>query len=225
MAENAGVKILRGVYTELSECAHSDIHCKAFEFSRTLFNSEEVMSLPSMDYISRKANSLTQKYATRNPYELCEALDIRVRLKDLGTDIKAYYFYHSRIRNIVLNTRVSEMFRKILTAHELGHDILHRGAAKLKGFQEVELFDMARPVEFQANLFAAEILIDDAELLELLSDHDKSFFDIARQLYIPAPLLDFKFRALKNKGCLPEAPYIAHGDFLKNEIDNCFDCN
>ena len=172
--------------------------------------------MASMDYITRTANELIQKYATRNPYELCEALQIRVRLKDLGSDIKAYYFYHSRIRNIVLNSRVSEDFRKILTAHELGHDILHRSAAMQQGFREVDMFDMVRPIEYEANLFAAEILIDDGEVLEFSGCEDMAFYDIARELYVPAPLLDFKLRIMKNKGFLLHAPYIAHGGFLSS---------
>jgi len=183
----------------------------------------EVTPVSCIDYIIRVANTLTHKYQTRNPYELCDALGVRIRLKDLGTDIKAYYFYHSRIRNIVLNTRVSETIRRILVAHELGHDRLHQQIAMLKGFQEIELFNMAQPAEYEANIFAAEVLIDDDELLELLNDRDKSFFDVARELYIPAPLLDFKFRVLKNKGYRIEAPYIANGDFLKNDIEGCYD--
>ena len=39
---------------------------------------------------------------------------------------------------------------------------------------------------------------------------------------MPAALLDFKFRVLKHKGYRIEAPYIAHGDFLKNEIEGCY---
>lgn len=110
-----------------------------------------------------------------------------------------------------------------MVAHELGHDRLHRDIAMLKGFQEVELFDMAKPAEYEANIFAAELLIDDKELLEILNDENASFFSAARELYVPAALLDFKFRVLKHKGYRIEAPYIAHGDFLKNDIDGCFD--
>ena len=179
--------------------------------------------MPSIEYISRTVEKLSRKYKTRDPYELCDALGVRIRLKDLGTDIKAYYFYLSRIRNIVLNSRVSEPIRRILAAHELGHDQLHKKMAMLKGFQELELFDMARPAEYEANIFAAELLIEGKELLKLLNDEDKSFFDVARELSVPAALLDFKFRVLKNKGYRIEAPYIANGDFLKNDIDGCFD--
>ena len=179
--------------------------------------------MPSMDYITHLASSLTRKYATRDPYELCDALGIRIRLKDLGTDIKAYYFCQSRIRNIILNFRVSEVIRKILVAHELGHDRLHKEIALLKGFQEVELFDMAVASEYEANIFAAEVLIGDDELLGLLNNESKSFFDVARELYVPVALLDFKFRVLKHKGYRINAPYIADGSFLKDDIDGCYD--
>jgi Zn-dependent peptidase ImmA (M78 family) len=178
--------------------------------------------MSSIDYVAGVAEMLTRKYRTRNPYEICDELGVRIRLKDLGTGIKAYYFYHSRIRNIVVNSRVSEIIRRILVAHELGHDRLHQDIAMLKGFQEIEMFDMARPAEYEANIFAAELLIDDGEVLELLNDDDKSFFGVASELYVPAALLDFKFRVLKHKGYRIEAPYIAYGDFLKNEIKGCY---
>lgn len=178
--------------------------------------------MSSYDYITREAKLLTRKFKTRNPYEICDELGVRIRLKDLGTDIKAYYFYQSRIRNIVLNHRVSETVWRILVAHELGHDRLHQEIAMLKGFQEIELFDMVQPTEYEANLFAAELLIDDTELLDLLNDDDKSFFGVARELYVPAALLDFKFRVLKHKGYRINAPYIANGDFLKHDIPGCY---
>ena len=178
--------------------------------------------MSSISYITKVADALTRKYQTRNPYKICDELGIRIRFKDLGTEIKAYYFYHSRIRNIVLNNHASEAIRRILVAHELGHDRLHQDIAMLKGFQEVELFDMAMPAEYEANLFAAELLIDDNEVLPLLNDDDKSFFGVARELYVPAALLDFKFRVLKQKGYRIQAPYIANGDFLKHGMDGCF---
>ena len=54
-------------------------------------------------YIALMANVLTQRFLTRNTYEICDAINIRIRLKDSGTEIKAYYYYQSRIHNIVLN--------------------------------------------------------------------------------------------------------------------------
>lgn len=179
--------------------------------------------MSSIEYISGAAEILCRKYDTRDPYMLCNELGVRIRYKDLGTDIKAYYFYQSRIRNIVLNNRISEPVQRILIAHELGHDRLHKEIAMLKGFQEIEMFSMAQPTEFEANIFAAELLIDDSALLELLNDEHASFFSAAKELRVPAALLDFKFRVLKQKGYRLEAPIVAQGDFLKNDIDGCFD--
>ncbi len=88
----------------------------------------------------------------------------------------------------------------------------------MRGFQELELFDMTTPAEYEANLFIAELIISDEYLLELLNERDKSFFRIANELYVPAELLDFKFRILKNKGLRIESPYVAQADFLKNNI-------
>jgi len=181
--------------------------------------------MATIDYISKVANDLTSKYHTRDPFQICKELDIKIRLKDLGQNIKAYYFYHSRIRNIVLNINVSETIRRILVAHELGHDRVHNEMAMLKGFQEIELFDRARPTEYEANIFAAELLIEDNELLGLLNDEKKTFFDVARELYVPADLLDFKFRVLKHKGYRVYAPYTATGDFLKHEVKGCYEDN
>lgn len=173
--------------------------------------------------ISEKIDALIRKYETRNPFELCDDLDIRIRYKDLGTAIKAYYFYQFRIKNIVLNTRSGRIVQKILCAHELGHALLHGELAAMRGFQELEMFDMTSRTEYEANLFAAELLIDDNELLELLNNSEKSFFGVAKELYVPAELLDFKFRILKSKGYHLEAPYIAQADFLKGNIPGCFD--
>lgn len=85
------------------------------------------------------------------------------------------------------------------------------------------MFDMTYRTEYEANLFAAELLIDDNELLDLLNDNEKSFFGVAKELYVPAELLDFKFHILKNKGYHLKAPYIAQADFLKGNIPGVFD--
>lgn len=44
------------------------------------------------------------------------------------------------------------------------------------------------------------------------------FFQMARCLYVPPELLDFKLRILQRQGIKINAPYIAHGDFLKRDL-------
>ena len=41
-------------------------------------------------------------------------------------------------------------------------------------------------------------------------------------LYVPAELLDFKFRILKNKGYRSETPFTAQANFLKQKIPESF---
>lgn len=178
--------------------------------------------MPNIEFICRKVDEIIKKYESRDPFDICGSMNIRIHYKDLGNALKAYYFYQSRIKNIVINSRSGMIVRRILCAHELGHAVLHGELASMRGFQELELFDMTIPTEYEANLFAAELIISDEELLELLNDRDKSFFNIAKELYIPAELLDFKFRILKNKGLRIESPDVAHADFLKKDIPGCF---
>jgi Zn-dependent peptidase ImmA (M78 family) len=176
-----------------------------------------------ISYIAEEVGRLVQKYNTCDPYKLCQAMGIKIRYKDCEYMLKAYFVVVSRIKSIVLNNRVSEDVARILVAHELGHAVLHRELAFLRGFQEFELFDMTSVTEYEANLFAAELLIEDEELLELLNDEDKSFFGIAGELCVPAELLDFKFRVLKNKGYHIEPPFLAQSDFLKKDLDGMYE--
>ena len=161
---------------------------------------------------------LTAKYQTRNPYELCEALGIRISVKELGADICAYYYYYSRVHNILINSHASDDMRRILLAHELGHARLHKHIAILKGFREMDIFDMVQPTEYEANVFAAELLIADSSLLDLLNGDSASFYQVVSQLCLPADLVDLKLRALKCKGYHVEPLYIANGEFLRNII-------
>ena len=107
--------------------------------------------------------------------------------------------------------------------HELGHDQLRQDIAMLKGFRKIDAISMAIPTEYEANLFAAETMISDDEILDLLDYGDRTLYCIAKEFYVPYPLLEFKRRILKHKGHNIDAPYEANGDFLKNAIAGCFE--
>ena len=59
---------------------------------------------------------------------------------------------------------------RIVCAHELGHDRLHRNFAKDTLFQEFMLYNMASRHEYEANIFAANLLLDDDEVLEYIKN-------------------------------------------------------
>ena len=179
--------------------------------------------MPSIEYITGVVDRLVRKYGSRDLYELCNALDVKIYYMDLGLDAKAFYICDSQMRSIVLNNRISKIVQRVLLAHELGHDQLHRDVAMLKGFRKIDAISMTIPTEYEANLFAAEMMISDDEVLDLLYYDDRTFYCIAKELYVPYPLLEFKLRILKHKGHNIDAPYEANGDFLKNAIAGCFE--
>ena len=63
-------------------------------------------------------------------------------------------------------------------------------------FHDLRLFDESSLAEKEANLFAAEYLLSDEEVLEVLN-RDTTFFTAAAKLTVPVELLDFKFRIMK----------------------------
>lgn len=148
--------------------------------------------------IIETVEKLIKKYDTRDPYELCKCLGIKIHFYDMEKKLKGFFFYQSRQKNIVIDSNVNDILERILVAHELGHAVLHAQIAMMKGFQEMEV-------------------------LELLSEY--SFFETAKQLYVPAALLDYTFSLLHEKGELVNPMYIRKSDFLKDDLGDYDDTN
>ena len=116
---------------------------------------------------------------------------------------------------ITVNSDLPEVIQKIIVAHELGHATLHR-TSSVQAFHEVVMFDSSSIKEKEANLFAAELLLEDGEVLDALNQ-DVTFFSAAAQLRVPMEMLDFKFRLLKWKGYkMLESPIQVNSNFMRN---------
>ena len=169
-------------------------------------------------HIVEAVQKLNRKFDESDPLKLCKCMGIQVIYSNLGvgTDsIKGFFLERYRIPVIVLNSNLPAQIQRIIAAHELGHAVLHRKCG-VHAFNEVALFDESSLYEKEANLFAAEYLLDDAEVLESLNA-DSTFFSVASQLNVPVELLDFKFRVMKWKGYkLVEPPITAQSTFLKD---------
>jgi len=172
----------------------------------------------SIEYISGVVARIIKKYGQADPYRLCRDLRILLLEPGLGSQpgaCKGFFLYQARQQVITVNSDLPEQLQRLILAHEIGHAVLHREAAGLSAFHDFALFDETSHYEYQANIFAAELLLSDDVVLGLLNE-DMSFFAAASLLGIPAELLDFKFRILKRKGYqVIDPPLLAQANFLK----------
>lgn len=125
----------------------------------------EVKQMKTAEHIIETVDKLVRKYHTRDPYELCQLLGIKIHYYDLQKKLKGFFYYQSRQKNIVIDHNVNGILERILVAHELGHAVLHTKIAMMHGFQEMEVFDDRSIEENEANFFAAELLLEDGKVL------------------------------------------------------------
>ena len=168
--------------------------------------------------ISESVAKLVKKYDERDPFKLCRAMGIVLIFRAMGKDpdaVKGFFLEKNRIRMITINSDLPEVIQRIIVAHELCHAINHRHSG-VAAFHEFTMFDQNSLMEKDANLFAAELILEDHKVLEALNQ-DTTFFSAAASLYVPAELLDFKFRIMKWKGYkMVEPPISARSNFLRD---------
>lgn len=109
------------------------------------------------------AEQVIKKYKTRSPYELADLMGISIHRCELGT-IRGYYSKKFRIKQIVLNCNLTENDERFVLAHELGHAIMHENL-NTPFLTENTLFSKNK-FEKEANTFAIELLVPDAEIIE-----------------------------------------------------------
>ena len=156
--------------------------------------------MPVMDdaKIIKKARNYIRTYGTRDPECLARELGVRIHDADF---IKLKGVYKVILRNpfIFIKKDLDPVTRKIVLLHELGHHALHRKEAQM--FQEFSLFtDMTvGRMEYEANLFAAEISLPDDEILEYIYQGNDAAF-IAAAMESDINLVALKVADLNRRG-------------------------
>ncbi len=141
--------------------------------------------------IKKEINKLIRKYKTNDPFDLAGFLKIQVLFWDFPEEVNGLYQYEKREKFIYINFNLSSKRRIIVCAHELGHAILH---SKLNStFLKEYTFLNINKYEKEANLFAAELIIDD----ELLQEYPNlTLNQISTAEDLPIELLELKFKDL-----------------------------
>lgn len=150
--------------------------------------------------------------------EICDALGICVMSYAMGEGARAckgFFLRQFGVSCIMINSDLSERNRQIVLAHEMGHACLHEKQAETSEFLDINMFGNIGIYEHEANLFAAELLLGDEEVLDLLSD-GAPIKAAAAALEVPEELMDYKFHILEKKGYPVRPVLYADSSFLKN---------
>ena len=166
--------------------------------------------------IYNKATELINDFGTRDPGRLAELMKIPVRTSDSLKSVCGAYVEVLGNRFIVLSSALSSSQEKLILAHELGHLILHRELAK-SGLLEFGFFDLQTEAEYEANVFAAHLLIDDELIREFAVVRQYSLQEIADALDLNYNLVLIKLQELNKMGGGFVLPVIADTKFLKRE--------
>ncbi|MBR3347295.1 MAG: ImmA/IrrE family metallo-endopeptidase [Solobacterium sp.] len=158
-------------------------------------------------------NELIAEYSTRDPFQIAFLMDVTVkfintkRQKGLCAIFDGYSF-------IFINQNLSEQMQRMTCAHELGHVLLHKDI--LTGnvpLLEYELFDIRNSTEYEANVFAANLLIDETELNEQIAEGG-DVVSIASALDINVNLLLIKLIEMRRSGKELNVPFTPERGFL-----------
>lgn len=164
------------------------------------------------DRFSRIGNDLVRQCGTRDPFRIAKELGIII-LDDCDGfgPLKGMYRVVKRNRFIFLNKDLSPQMKRIVCAHEIGHDrLLAKGAA----LQEFTLYDMTTKPEYEANMVGAEILLDTDDILEYVYDYGYTSEEIARTMHTDINLVALKIAHLAETGH-PLRRQDFRSDFLK----------
>ncbi len=174
-------------------------------------------------YLDSEICKVARKYRRRcdcnDPYRLASDLGIIVMYEDLGdpSGNKAMTYCNSRIFIIILNYNLPEVVQAFILYHEIGHYALHKDYFK-KPHIEKDVYGNQQK-ETEANKFAAEMILDDDEILEEIQESGYTFYQIASLHKVPFEILAYKFMLLEEKGYdIPPIPEYPSSDFLTGDL-------
>ena len=161
---------------------------------------------------------LIRRFGTRDPFQIAEALGCQVRF--IATDrqkgfcvrvLKQYFIF--------IRQDMSEQMQRMCCAHELPHILLHKDyLGTADNMMHMELFDMRNQTEYEANLFAAALLIDDAELEERLRE-GMDIVAVASCFDVNVNLVALKLASTQKPGRSVDLPFTPDRRFLGRIAD------
>ncbi len=165
--------------------------------------------------IAKTARDAAEAFCSRDPFSIADADGVRVCFYDLGS-LNGMYTVLDGVSFIALSESLGSTEARLVCAHELGHHFLHKSIAHTSALADSTLFSGGGRLEYEANVFAAELLVSD----EALYDAVKTCPDIARaasELDVHPEILAVKSEILRSKGS-DFNPIEINVDFLRKQL-------
>ena len=151
-------------------------------------------------YVYQKIAKLVRRHGTRDPFELLDAMHVQVRFYYDLTRTKGFSRYFLRQYFVGINGNLPESEQRVVAAHELGHIVLHAQELRSAPLFDTAVYDKRSATEYEANLFAAELLLRDEDVLRRASQEGMDFPSLCRLLGAPAGLMPFIQNGMRKRG-------------------------
>lgn len=119
--------------------------------------------------IVEDAKEIIKTFGTRDPFIISERLGIPIIFHEYGSAIKGYCIKVFDKLHIIINSNFDVKAQKIICAHELGHAILHTELLCPIFTASFEEYGNSN-LEYEANVFALSLLLDEEDLNVKFSD-------------------------------------------------------
>lgn len=140
-----------------------------------------------MKKIRNAVSSLIAEHGCAEPRELCEKMGISVLLHELPASINGFTVYMEGRPFIVLNNSLCDFEKRITTAHELGHIVLHKSTNTVA--LSINTSFCVNKYEREADCFAAYLLIE-AEKGELCGMETVTSEQLSMITHIPIDMIE-----------------------------------
>ncbi len=113
----------------------------------------------------RLADSLVNKYHTRDPFQIAQEMGMLIVCVPLQ-GIRGFYQYVKRCTILYIDSDLCEQEAKFVCAHELAHALLHQGYNRI--FLDTHAYFKTDRYEIEADQFAVDLLYSDEDLSDFL---------------------------------------------------------
>lgn len=167
----------------------------------------------------RRADQLVLQCETRDALRIAKDMGIWIYYEDGFEDLLGMYTFQWNHRLMFLNSKMGECMTQMVAAHEIGHDVCHRALAKASGMKEFMLFNMKDNTEYEANAFAAHILLDNDEVYSM-ARQGYDVEEIAQAMNSHVDLMLIKMQEMNKMGYTFRLPRIADSKFFRGIKSN-----